>query len=138
VTHHNTIFTSDFHLTELETDEYRWSIFPWLVKRIEHYQVDYLFILGDLTHRKDEHSARLVHRIHQSLALLAKTRLKLTILLKGNHDYDKEERIPYFGYLHRGYRGKVMYLSTPSPIGLFQKRYLFLPHTRNWPWSNAM
>ena len=74
--------TSDIHLTESPTDEYRWKLFDW----INEFAFDELIICGDLTNNKDHHSAKLTNRLHRSISIIAKD-VKEIIIVKGNHDY---------------------------------------------------
>ena len=53
----------DLHLTDQPKDAYRFGIFKWIKKQIEKHQPEYTVILGDLTDKKDKHSAGLVNRI---------------------------------------------------------------------------
>jgi len=124
------LYTADLHLTDRPNDEYRWDVFPWLEKRMVRYNVQYLIILGDMTDRKDDHSAALVNRLVDNLSMLAK-RCKMMFLLKGNHDY-VDANVPFFRFLHNSLRGKLLFYHMPVEIGMFQERWLFLPHTRGF------
>src|SRR5277367_5080261 len=87
------LITSDIHLTDNPRDKYRWNLLPWLGEQAKKYQVDKIFILGDLTDSKDRHSASLVNAFVTSIIKLASE--CPVILLKGNHDYI-DENTPFF------------------------------------------
>lgn len=131
------IYFSDTHFSNRPQDEYRWSLFPFLENLIRESGARYLFFLGDLTEQKDEHTGELVNRIFRNLrklanALTENSQSNATIfMLSGNHcglSADKS----FFRFLHRGLMGKILYFSKPAEIGLFQQKYLFLPHTRDF------
>jgi hypothetical protein len=132
LTHHpmktlKTLITGDLHLTTNPVDGYRWDIFPWLERQITNREISHLLILGDLTERKDEHPARLVHRLVRRLRILAK--LCPIDILKGNHDYI-DEATPFFGFLS-GLRG-ITFHTKPAEKKIGGMNCLFLPHVRKW------
>jgi DNA repair exonuclease SbcCD nuclease subunit len=124
-----TLLIADLHLTDSPKDEYRWDIFPWLKDQIEEHQVQRLTILGDLTDRKDKHSAKLVNRLVKNFQLIS-TCVKEVIILKGNHDYVDAD-CPFFEFL--GTSINIRFIT--KPIRIWDS--LYLPHTRNpkedWP-----
>lgn len=77
------LITTDLHLTDLPQDEYRWEIFDYM--RREHNSTNSIYILGDLTDKKDRHSSRLVNRLTQELKTFTNWKIPVTIL-RGNHD----------------------------------------------------
>ena len=80
------ILITDLHLTEKQEDQYRFNIFPWLVTRhSKDKSIRAVFILGDLTDRKDNHSAWFVNKIVSSLRALT-AHFDDVFILKGNHD----------------------------------------------------
>ena len=119
------IFVSDLHLTDRPIDEYRWKIFDQLDELCITHKVGTVYILGDLTERKDFHSSRLVNRITDSLAQLAQGRE--VHILKGNHDGLDPDR-PYFLFLHR--IPGVSFYSSPGCLMKEKDVVLLLPHTR--------
>lgn len=98
------LLISDLHLTAAPSTEYRWSLFPWLVKQIEEHRVRSLLILGDLTDAKDNHSAELVNRVVKALASLT---CQVTVLA-GNHDWLKQGQ-EFFRFLN--YLGHVKFIA---------------------------
>jgi hypothetical protein len=119
------LITSDIHLTDRPEDEYRWELFPWLLKQVERRQVAHVCILGDLTDSKDRHSARLVGRVVDCVLKLAA--VVDVWLLKGNHDY-VDPQCPFFGFL--GQLPRVHYVSVPQVAWLGRRKVLMLPHVR--------
>lgn len=114
------LIISDLHLTDKPLDVYRWGIFKWLKKVILENKVDRLYILGDLTHRKNHHSSFLVNRIVHELFDISK-HIEI-IILKGNHDYVDEDE-PFYHFLSV-YPNIHFYKDI-----YFQDKELFLPHT---------
>ena len=96
------LITSDIHVTDKPRDEYRWTLFPWIRDFVERRTIEgqvfnHLFILGDLTHEKDGHSAKLVNRVVEEMMALTDFFAHIWIL-KGNHDF-VDPREPFFGFL---------------------------------------
>lgn len=120
------LITSDIHLTDRPEDEYRWELFPWLLKEVQRREVGHVCILGDLTDAKDRHSARLVNRVVRAVVELSK-HAELW-LLKGNHDY-VDPKSPFFGFL--GGYANVNYVASPRVGWLGRRKVLFLPHVRD-------
>ena len=121
---HNVLITSDLHLTDNSRDEYRWSIFD--VLRAEASKLGApppsIYILGDVTDKKDNHSSVLVNRLVTAFLELRPHVSGITIL-KGNHDYTTG--YPFFGFL--GNFDGITYMAA----GLHERRgELWLPHTR--------
>lgn len=82
----NRLITTDLHLTDNPTDEYRWKIFDTLVELAKKYKVNEIDMLGDCWDRKDRHSSKLVNKsidAFQTLQLETKAEI---VLLAGNHD----------------------------------------------------
>lgn len=126
----NVLLVSDLHLTSSPRDEYRWKLFPWLEKQIRVHEVDYLFILGDLTESRDYHAAKLVNRVVDSLCGLPHENegLDHIFLLRGNHD-GTDPACPYFRFL--GTLPFLTYIGAPILRPIEKARILFLPHSRN-------
>lgn len=120
--------TSDLHLTDRSTDTYRFDLFPWLEKRILSEEADYLFILGDVTDQKDNHSSALVNRVVSELRGIRDRTGVEVYVLKGNHDYTDEGE-PFFRWLSEP---GLQFISKPTTLRLSGKEFLFLPHTRRY------
>lgn len=86
-----------------------------------------LFVLGDLTHYKDEHSARLVNRLTNEIESLSH-RVQIFIL-KGNHDY-VDPACPFFHFLR--FIPNVVYINETEYLEVEGKRVLAVPHQPNW------
>jgi hypothetical protein len=50
-----TIYSSDWHLSARDADQYRWNIFSFLAKLIKDRGARYLMFCGDLCEDKDQH-----------------------------------------------------------------------------------
>ena len=117
----NSIVTTDLHLTDQSHGLYRWQIFPKLEKLASTgYRT--VYILGDLTHEKDHHSAHFVHQLYYAVKDLAKT--CEVLILKGNHDY--RTGVPFFHWLNE--LDGVRFISDIAEDKWGQ--LLYLPHTR--------
>ena len=117
----NSIVTSDWHLTEAAHGEYRWEIFPKIMRAASRLGAATLYVLGDLTDAKDNHSAELVNRIWWEVS-----KLKLiveVVFLKGNHDYRTGPA--FFNWLDA-----LRNVTFVTDIDLDEKGILYLPHTR--------
>lgn len=80
------ILTADWHLVDTLSEEYRWRVFDELLFYSNQLQEDKeVFILGDLTDRKDRHSAELVNRLCAEFVKLLKLGFTINIIC-GNHD----------------------------------------------------
>jgi hypothetical protein len=101
---------ADVHLTDDPRDEYRWGLFPWLAQQVW----DELYILGDLTDKKDHHSAGLVNRLVEALVLLTDGGRRDIHIIKGNHDC-VDPFTPFFGFLK--HIPGIHYFSTPISRG---------------------
>jgi len=86
--------------------------------------VDQLFILGDLTNQKDNHSAALVNRLVKEITNLSLLVKKIRIL-KGNHDFDNPD-CPFFGFF--SLIPNVLFHSKPVQTKLFGKPAYFIPN----------
>lgn len=76
------LLTADLHLDDNKENEYRWLVFERIIDFIVQYKVDELYILGDITDRKDRHSAYFINRLVKELK-----RIQIpTIIIAGNHD----------------------------------------------------
>ena len=118
-----TVITGDIHLTASPADEYRWDVFPKLRTLAKERLASAIFILGDLTDKKDRHPASLVNRACAQLQMLAE--VAEVHILKGNHDYI-DPSCPFFHFTNS--IDGVRFHSEPylDP----EEQFLLLPHTR--------
>lgn len=121
------LVTSDLHFTDNPKDQYRFDLFPWLKEKAERYDCKYLFILGDLTDKKDKHSSRLTNKIIDCLTDLSKN-LKIFILC-GNHDY-VDPSLPFFKFLNKIPNVKFVF-DIKRCMSINEETFMFLPHTRD-------
>lgn len=130
--------TGDIHLTDDPRDEYRWRIFKFLRKAAEEYKVRDIIFLGDLTDKKNKHSAHLTNRVVDKVRELERD--FNVRLMMGNHDYDVDATCPFFRFLD-------CFITVPQrdQLGpgegqshLRGTRVFFIPHVRKvegheWP-----
>jgi len=121
------LITSDLHLTSNENDSYRLGILLWLAQKAKDLDVNTVFILGDLTDKKDNHPSSLVNRIVSDLKTIA-NRVENVVILKGNHDYIDPEN-PFFKFLSN--IDKISFIVSPSIMTIGRKKILLLPHSQN-------
>lgn len=119
----NSLITSDLHLTSNPKDEYRWGVFDWLKDQARLNKAKSIYILGDLTDAKDNHSAVLVNRVVSHLTALAEA--CDVFVLRGNHD-GLDPNWPYFGFLNEIPR--ISFVAEPCDLG---SGVLALPHSRD-------
>jgi DNA repair exonuclease SbcCD nuclease subunit len=129
------ILTADIHLSPLPRDEYRWGLFPWLVKQAEKHKPDYIAILGDLTQFKDEHQGSFVNRVVDAIATLTE-HVGEVVFIPGNHDGIEASK-PFFRFLER--MTKITVAWKPQPVTGFVNVFA-LPHTRNYEqdWESVL
>tara|TARA_R110000744_G_scaffold29871_7_gene71016 strand:+ start:1328 stop:2401 length:1074 start_codon:yes stop_codon:yes gene_type:complete len=109
---HVHIFTSDLHFTDAPSDEYRFGIFDELAKHanawrkteeddVKFREEIHIWLLGDLTDKKDHHSGRLLNRIFQGVKSLVDVSDRVHIVM-GNHDYTDPScsSVATLGYLN--------------------------------------
>lgn len=89
------LIISDLHLSDNPLEEYRWKVFNRLYTFKD---IETVYILGDLTEKKDNHGAKLVNRLVNHILPL-RDRCKRMVILRGNHDGIDPEW-PFFGFLH--------------------------------------
>lgn len=89
------LLISDLHFDDGVAHEYKWNIFNKIKSIKNKTPFDALFILGDLTDKKDRHSGRLVNRIVGHIMDLNIP----TWILRGNHD-GLDPDYPYFDFLN--------------------------------------
>jgi hypothetical protein len=121
------LVVADLHLNAKPRDAYRWRVWSAITEEAEIHGAGHIFILGDLTHDKDFHSAHVVNGIADEVAKLAKHHQ--VYILAGNHDgIDPNE--PYWRFL--GHIKNVHYFHQPGIIRVTYDRQvmnvLMLPH----------
>lgn len=81
------LVTCDWHLDDHPKNAYRWNIFNAVANWIDSQKIatPTVYMLGDLTDRKDKHSAALVNRVEDEFARLLDMGASIYVL-KGNHD----------------------------------------------------
>lgn len=115
------LLTADLHLSDNPRDASRFGLFPWLLKQQQKHDVSATYILGDLTERKDRHSAALVNRIVDEM-----TKLRPPVyLLRGNHD-GLDANTPFFRFLNN-IKG-LLFITEPSAI---ETGGIMIPHCRD-------
>lgn len=118
-----TLITTDIHLTEKPEDQYRFELFTWIKEKFGN-GIEQVYILGDLTDRKNYHADWFLLKVHHYLTELAchyEVRM-----IKGNHDYDQSDQHPFFAFLN-DIEG-LDYLINPD---VDKKGVLYLPHSRD-------
>lgn len=121
------IASADLHLTDKPSDEYRWGLFPFLIKQVRKTGAKFVVLAGDITDAKDKHSAILTNRMVDNLAMLGKE--AMVIILRGNHDYIDEGN-PFFGFAR--HLKNVSFIVKPTLMILTGYEVLLLPNTRDY------
>lgn len=120
------LITTDIHLTDHPSTEYRWKLFPWINKMIEEHGVKSVAILGDITDAKDNHSASLVNRVVSSIKSIQCPDITI---LAGNHDWLRkgEEFFRFLNHLEG-----VRFITKPTEIEVdqFKELILALPYSK--------
>ena len=116
------LIVADTHFTNKPADEYRWLLFPYLKKWVLKYEVDELWILGDITDAKEGHDAKFVNRLVDGLVELAKH--TAVYLLRGNHDYLLKE-CAFFEFLRN--IPNIYWIDRPTVVC----EVLALPHSKD-------
>jgi len=119
----NNLLIADLHLTDNPIDEYRWKIFDWIKDLRKRYLINNLYILGDLTDKKDNHSSLLVNKLTDNICDLAE--VMSIVILKGNHDAINLSN-PFFKFFNEF--PVVKFISLPCIIN----QGLFIPYTKNF------
>lgn len=112
------LIISDLHLEDTPLTEYRWGVFDFLEEVVNTEKIDSIYILGDLTEKKDNHSSKLVNRIVDNLLRFKQD----IIILKGNHDYFD---MPFFKFL--SYMDNIHFISVPTS---FENGEVFIPYSK--------
>ncbi len=118
----NALITTDIHLTEKNEDAYRFGLFEWIIETFGHDITD-VYILGDVTDRKNYHADWFVNRVADTLQKLSQW-YHVNILM-GNHDYDTSPDNPFFQFINQ--LPRVRYFTKPY---MDVNEVLFLPHSR--------
>jgi len=119
--YNNILLISDLHFDDGFSSEYKWRIFNKIKSIYKETQFDALFILGDLTDKKDRHSGGLVNRIVNELVAL-----DVPIwILRGNHD-GLDPNFPYFDFLN--HIPKIKFIKEITVLEDFERPIVFYPH----------
>jgi hypothetical protein len=114
------LLVADLHLDDNPLNEYRWKVFDSIVA----HKPKHVFILGDLCHKKDRHSALLVNRLTNTLSWLVNQHIRVTILC-GNHD-EPLKGPPYWYFLNN-----IPYLNFVVKPTAMNDSLLLLPHSND-------
>lgn len=117
------LIISDLHLSDNPLEEYRWGVFDWLSVTTEKINLGTIYILGDLTEKKDNHGAKLVNRLTGNL-LNMRDWSKRMVILRGNHD-GLDPDWPFFHFLSEM---NIEYYYSPMIID----RELFIPYSKDF------
>lgn len=91
------LIASDLHLTDAPRDSYRNGIFDFIAEQAKELNVTDIFILGDITDRKDNHSGAFINSLVKMFYRLSEIDVRIHIL-QGNHDYSDPSN-PTLGFL---------------------------------------
>lgn len=114
------ILTADTHFTSSKADEYRWQLFDELSRLLKRDRDKHLYILGDLTDRRDRHPSDLVNQLIDRFRNLTAQGAQVTILM-GNHDRPLYAEKPYWSFLSDV--PNLSFIRTPTARG----KLLLLP-----------
>jgi len=117
------LLISDLHLSDNPLEEYRWKFFDWLSIATEKIDLGTIYILGDLTEKKDHHGAKLVNRLTGNL-LNMRDWSKRMVILRGNHD-GIDPDWPFFHFLSEM---NIEYYYRPTIVG----REMFIPYSKDF------
>lgn len=118
------LITSDLQFTDDPRDSYRFGVRDTISRMLQQFDVEWLYILGDLTEAKDQHPASLVNTITDTIREW--TRHTQVLILQGNHDY-LDIAHPFFEFLKNF--GGVKWVRHPYRT---TKGDWLLPHTRHY------
>jgi DNA repair exonuclease SbcCD nuclease subunit len=121
------IATSDWHLSARPKDAYRWEIFPWLTRQLRLREVEFLFVLGDLTDFKDHHANAFINKMVDSFRKLHAESGAVIYLLAGNHDY-VDPNYPLLRFLNEE---GVLFCTQPLLLTLRDKRIYLIPNQKS-------
>lgn len=111
------LLVADTHFDHKPENEYRWHLFEEILAA----RPSEVFILGDLTHKKDWHPAVLVNRLIKELRSITSRNIPVTII-RGNHD-EPLKGPPYWTFLN--HITGLQFINQPTANG----RLLMLPHS---------
>ena len=119
------LIISDLHLSDNPLEEYRWKVFDWIseLPNIDGEGLSTVYILGDLTEKKDNHGAKLVNRLCDHILTL-RDYCKRIVILRGNHDGIDPEW-PFFHFLTEF---GIEYYYGPMIVD----REMFIPHSKDF------
>lgn len=120
------LLTADLHLTDNPRDRYRHDFMAkTLPNMVQKYNVQQLYVLGDLTEVKDNLGAELVNSIAGYFKALARLMPGGVFIICGNHDYARAAH-PFFAFLR--HLRNVIWVGKPTEFG----EWLLLPHTNDY------
>jgi hypothetical protein len=120
------LLTSDWHFTDSIYDEYKWELFPYLKNLCQFESIDRIFMLGDITEKKDNHPSKLVNKLTESITFLSQT--VPIIFLQGNHDA-VDANIPFFKFLNT--LPNVGFITEPQTLYFGDHSdFLFIPYQK--------
>src|ERR1700740_1377951 len=117
------LLSADWHLTDVEIEQYRWKIFDTIIDLSTKYNLEIICIAGDLVDRKDRHSGRLVNNLVSRFSQLSSKTKAEIIIIMGNHDAPLKGT-PYWAFLSQV---GIRYVTEP----LLYKDVWFLPFSSN-------
>lgn len=122
------LLTADLHLTDAPADEYRWDVFRALTEAAVRLGENHIGILGDITDRKDRHSAALVNRLVGELLALREVigTYGVIDIIMGNHD-EPLRGAPFWSFLHQ--LPGIRFHTEPTVVE--DGRLLLLPYSPN-------
>jgi calcineurin-like phosphoesterase family protein len=118
----NNLVTADIHLSDNPAEAYRHAFMEDFAAIARKRKPNVITILGDLTEKKDFHSAILVNKTLAHLKALSEQ--ALTFVLMGNHDYHNEGH-PFFEFVQ--HVQNIKWIGRPTEFS----GSLYLPHTRH-------
>lgn len=119
------VITADWHLVDSPREEYRFDVFDRVLEVGRAREASALFLLGDVTHRKDRHPGWFLQRLTRGFVGLLKHYERIYIL-QGNHDYEDAtaSSLQFLGLIDG-----VEYIHNPRLIQHAGRRVMMLPHT---------
>lgn len=119
------LLTADWHLDDQPLNAYRWRIFDHIERWMDESRDNALiYHLGDLTDRKDRHSANLVNELTTQFKRLLDQGAVIYILM-GNHDRPINGT-PYWTFLTQ-MSESLTFVTKPHALG----KLLLLPYSDN-------
>lgn len=123
-----TLVTADLHASDQPVNSYRLDfVSKELPKLLQQERIERLIIAGDLTEKKDRHSAWLTHHVVKALHQLA--RMAELFIVEGNHDFQDID-YPFFRFVERlDSEYAIHWINRPH---LLDEGLLLLPHTSDY------